>query len=125
MRPSARAAFRVTAASRSCDPGIKYVEVMNCVAVPFGLKLPYVASISNHEASAAATPAANAQRRTVPDRPPGRLEVPAGSAWPLVLAASSPDGGVGIESCGSIGSAPTSPRDRAEVTRGDKHAEAP
>ncbi len=94
--------------------------------MPLGWKVSNVISISSQETSAAAAPAAKAQKRIAPDRPsPGPPEMPAGTAE--LLGATSPafDEGIGVVSCVSIGSAPSYLRVRAEVMRGDAAAVRP
>jgi hypothetical protein len=81
-----------------------YVEVMNLVAVPFGLKLFSVASISTQDIRAAAAPAPRAQRRTTLDRI--ATAAMAGLAEPVGLAFSFPAEDVEVGSCESIESTP-------------------
>src|SRR5262249_39075679 len=82
-------ALQVPALARSLASGTKYVELMNLLALPFGLKLSSVLSIRSQEIRAAAAPAPRAQGRT----------------RPLGLALAVADGGIGGESRVSIGRA--------------------
>src|SRR5689334_17837365 len=99
MSPKANTAFQVPAVARSWAPGIMYVEVMNRVAVPFGLKVSSVASINSQDTRAAAAPAPRAQNRILPDRTVPRLPpVPAARSKPYGLALSAPKGDIGVGS---------------------------
>ena len=64
ISPMANAAFLVPAVARSSAPGARNGELLNPFGVAVGLKLSNVVSISSHETSAAAAPAASAQWRT-------------------------------------------------------------
>jgi hypothetical protein len=93
---------------------------MNRVAVPLGLKLFSVSSIRSQDITAAAAPAPKAQSRIAPvrllPRPPAVLFV---GDETLGFWSAISDGGIGVESCVSIGSALSSFERQADRSKGD------